>query len=100
LVVTLGDKLPSWPFLVDATVKLLLEKDEGAVRSTHPLPEQGITMTPLRQRMIDDMEVRSLSPNMQHSYLQQVSGLAKYCHRSPEEVGPDEICAYQVRLTT
>ena len=57
-------------------------------------------MTKLRRRMIEDMEIRNLSPNTQLSYLQQVSGFAKYCHRSPEEVGPDEIRAYQVHLTT
>ena len=57
-------------------------------------------MTRLRQRMIEDMEIRNLSPNTQLSYLQQVSGFAKYCHRSPEEVGPEEIRAYQVYLTT
>ena len=57
-------------------------------------------MTRLRQRMIEDMEIRNLSPNTQLSYLQQVSGFAKYCHRSPEEVGPEEIRAYQVHLTT
>ena len=57
-------------------------------------------MTKLRRRMIEDMEVRNLSPNTQLSYLQQVTGFAKYCHRSPEEVGPEAIRAYQVYLTT
>ena len=56
-------------------------------------------MTPLRQRMTEDMEIRNLSPNTQLSYLQQVSGFAKYCHRSPELVGPEEIRAYQLYLT-
>ena len=40
-------------------------------------------MTRLRQRMIEDMEVRNFAINTQLSYLQQVSGFAKYCHRSP-----------------
>jgi integrase/recombinase XerD len=57
-------------------------------------------MTPLRRRMIEDMEIRNLSPNTQLSYLQQVTGFAKYCHCSPEVVGPDEIRAYQLHLTT
>jgi hypothetical protein len=30
-------------------------------------------MTSLRQRMIEDMQVRNLSPNTQSSYVQQVS---------------------------
>lgn len=57
-------------------------------------------MTPLRQRMIEDMEVRNFTRNTQLAYLQQVSGLAKYCRCSPESVGPEEIRAYQVHLTT
>ena len=56
-------------------------------------------MTPLRQRMTEDMEIRNLSPNTQLAYLQQVSSFAKYCQRSPEGVGPEAIRAYQVFLT-
>jgi site-specific recombinase XerD len=50
--------------------------------------------------MTEDMEIRNLSPNTQLAYLQQVSSFAKYCQRSPEVVGPEEIRAYQVHLTT
>jgi len=56
-------------------------------------------MTRLRQRMIEDMEIRNLSPNTQLAYLQQVSSFAKYCQRSPEVVGPEEIRGYQVYVT-
>jgi len=57
-------------------------------------------MTPLRQRMLQDMEIRNLSRNTQLSYLQQVSSFAKYFHSSPEVLGPEQIRAYQVHLTT
>jgi site-specific recombinase XerD len=57
-------------------------------------------MTPLRQRMLEDMEIRNLSHNTQLSYLQQVSSFARYFQRSPETLGPEEIRAYQVHLTT
>ena len=57
-------------------------------------------MTSLRQRMLEDMEIRNLSPNTQLSYLQQVSNFARYFQRSPETLGPEEIRAYQVHLTT
>ena len=40
------------------------------------------------------------SSNTQLAYLQQVSSFAKYCQRSPEVVGPEEIRAYQVYVTT
>lgn len=56
-------------------------------------------MTPLRQRMIDDMRVRNLAPLTQSCYLQQVSLFARYFHKSPEELGPEEIRTYQVYLT-
>ena len=56
-------------------------------------------MTPLRQRMTEDMQVRNLALNTQTSYLQQVSLFARHCHRSPEELGPEEIRSYQVYLT-
>ena len=57
-------------------------------------------MTPLRQRMLEDMGIRNLSANTQLSYLQQVSSYAKHFHQSPEGLGPDDIRAYQVHLTT
>ena len=56
-------------------------------------------MTPLRQRMLEDMGIRNLSTNTQLSYLQQVSSYAKHFHRSPEVLGPQEVRAYQVHLT-
>jgi integrase/recombinase XerD len=56
-------------------------------------------MTPLRQRMTEDMQVRNLAVNTQLSYLQQVSQFAHHFNKSPELLGPEEIRAYQVHLT-
>jgi len=56
-------------------------------------------MTFLRQRMTEDMQVRNLALNTQTSYVQQVSLFARYFHKSPEYLGPEEIRAYQVYLT-
>ena len=56
-------------------------------------------MTPLRQRMSEDMQVRNLAPHTQRSYLQQVSQFARHFGRSPELLGPDDIRAYQLHLT-
>lgn len=55
-------------------------------------------MTSLRQRMLEDMQVRNLSPHTQVSYVQQVSRFARHFDRSPEALGPEEIRAYQVYL--
>lgn len=57
-------------------------------------------MTPLRQRMLEDMQVRNLSPHTQAAYVQQVSRFARKFGKSPEALGPEDIRAYQVYLTT
>jgi integrase/recombinase XerD len=41
-------------------------------------------MTILRQRMIEDMQVRNLSPHTQATYVEQVSRFARYFDKSPE----------------
>ena len=55
-------------------------------------------MTPLRQRMIEDMQVRNLAPGTQLCYLQQVSRFARHFHKPPEQLGPEQIRAYQLYL--
>jgi site-specific recombinase XerD len=57
-------------------------------------------MTPLRQRMLEDMQVRNLSPHTQRAYTDQVARFARYFHRSPDQLGPEEIRTYLVYLTT
>ena len=56
-------------------------------------------MTSLRQRMIEDMQIRNLAVNTQESYIQQVSLFARHFNKSPELLGPEQIRAYQVYLT-
>ena len=55
-------------------------------------------MTPLRQRMLEDMGIRNLAMNTQLSYVQQVAAYARYFHRPPEELGPEELRTYQLYL--
>jgi len=52
-------------------------------------------MTPLRQRMIEDMRIRNFTEQTQTSYCQYVSQFARHFRRSPELLGPEEIRAYQ-----
>jgi integrase/recombinase XerD len=58
-----------------------------------------LSMTPLRQRMIEDMQVRNLAAHTQRAYLQQISQFARHFGKSPEVLGPAEIRAYQLHLT-
>jgi site-specific recombinase XerD len=48
--------------------------------------------------MMEDMQVRNLSPNTQDSYLRQVSLFARHFERSPDFLGPEDIRSYQVYL--
>ena len=56
-------------------------------------------MTSLRQRMIEDMQIRNLAVPTQDTYVLQVSMFARHFGKSPEMLGPEEIRTYQVYLT-
>lgn len=55
-------------------------------------------MTPLRQKMIEDMQLRGLAERTQQSYLAAVQGLAKYHDKSPAELSEGELRAYLLYL--
>jgi site-specific recombinase XerD len=55
-------------------------------------------MTPLRQRMIQDMRVRNLAQNTQDKYVEMVACFARYFGQSPERLGPDDVRTYQTYL--
>lgn len=55
-------------------------------------------ITPLRQRMIDEMTLRGMSPRTHESYLGAVSGLAKYYRRSPDQLSIEEVRNYLLHL--
>ncbi len=55
-------------------------------------------MTPLRQRMLNDMTVRGLAENTKKSYLSSVTGLARHYRRSPDRVSGLEVQDYLIHL--
>jgi integrase/recombinase XerD len=55
-------------------------------------------MTPLRQRMLQDMGIRNLALNTQLAYVQQISAFARHFDCSPEALGTEQVRAYQVHL--
>jgi integrase/recombinase XerD len=70
----------------------------AAYRSTFHLAKE-LSMTSLRQRMLEDMQIRNLAVNTQECYIQQVSLFARYFNKSPDLLGPEQIRTYQVYLT-
>ena len=57
-------------------------------------------MTPLRHRMLADMQIRNLSPHTQTTYARQVALFARQFGQSPAALGREEVRAYLVYLTT
>ena len=55
-------------------------------------------MTPLRQRMIEEMRVAGLAAGTKTNYLQAVRSLAAYYMRSPEELSEAEVRTYLLHL--
>jgi len=55
-------------------------------------------MNVLRQKMIEDMQLRGLAVRTQESYVQAVSQLAGHYHKSPEQISEEELRQYFLYL--
>src|SRR3954462_9093469 len=55
-------------------------------------------MTPLRQRMLEDMQLRGLAPRTQQSYLHAVQQLALHYGKSPELLTDEDLRQYFLYL--
>jgi integrase/recombinase XerD len=55
-------------------------------------------MSPLRRRMIEDMTVRNLSRSTQQSYLYAVAKFSRHFNRAPDQLGMEDVRAYQLHL--
>ncbi len=55
-------------------------------------------MTPLRQKMINDMKLRRFSPDTIKLYVYAVQDLAKYYNRSPDSICEEEVHVYLLYL--
>ena len=55
-------------------------------------------MSPLRQRMLEDLNLRGLAPHTVQLYLQAVADFARHFGQSLDQPGPEHIRTYQLYL--
>ena len=55
-------------------------------------------MTPVRERMLDDLRIRNYSPSPSNAISVRWRGFAKHFGKSPEHLGPEEIRLWQLFL--
>ncbi|MGP0059179.1 MAG: phage integrase N-terminal SAM-like domain-containing protein, partial [Beijerinckiaceae bacterium] len=56
------------------------------------------TVSPLRQRMIDDMAARKLDPHTQRGHLSRCERFSAWLGRSPDTATADEVRLFQLHL--
>ena len=56
------------------------------------------TLSPLRQRMLDDMRMRKLEPRTQEAYIRAARKLAAYLKRSPDTATVEDLRNFQLNL--
>lgn len=56
-------------------------------------------VSPLRQRMLEDMSVRRFTPDTQREYIRAVKRLAAFLGRSPDTAAGEELRSFQLHLT-
>jgi integrase/recombinase XerD len=55
-------------------------------------------ISPLRQRMLEDMTLRKLSPQTQAAYIRAVRNFTRFLGRSPDTASAEDLRQYQLRL--
>ncbi len=51
-------------------------------------------MTPLRKRMVEDLQLRGMSERTQEMYVRAVQQLAQYYHKAPDQINDEELRQY------
>src|SRR3712207_5299712 len=57
-------------------------------------------MSPLRQRMIEDMTIRQFGEHTQRDYIRQVREFTAFLGRSPDRAEPEDLRRYQLHLAS
>ncbi len=64
--------------------------------STQSHTQSPATRTPLRQRMIEDMRMRKLSPKTQSAYIRAVQQLTRFLGAAPDTATAEDLRRYQL----
>jgi integrase/recombinase XerD len=79
----LADLIDDWGFsIVNQEVPMTQEK-----------------MSPLRQRMIEDMRIRGMGDKHQKSHIRAIKDFTTFLGRSPETATPEDLRGYQLHMT-
>ncbi len=62
------------------------------------MTDSNKSISPLRQRMIDDMTLRKLSPKTQSGYIRAVKKLSCFLGRSPDTATAEDLRLFQLHL--
>jgi hypothetical protein len=54
-------------------------------------------ISPLRQRMIEDMAIRKLAPKTQMGYIRHITKFATFLGRSPDSAGDNDLRRFQLQ---
>jgi integrase/recombinase XerD len=76
----------------------ILAKTRHPAERGSELSDEDVAMTPLRQRLIDDLRLRNYSPRTIEAYVAGVAKFAAHFGRSPDQLGLEDVRTFQLHL--
>jgi site-specific recombinase XerD len=67
------------------------------IRQEVPMTEERVS--PLRQRMIEDMRIRGMGEKAQKAHIRAIKDFSAFLGRSPDTATPEDLRAYQLHMT-
>ena len=64
------------------------------------MTQNNKSISPLRQRMIDDMTMRKLSPKTQKAYIRAVKDFTRFLGRSPDQASAEDLRRFQLHMAS
>lgn len=64
------------------------------------MTQNNKSISPLRQRMIDDMSMRKLSPKTQRAYIRAVKNFTRFFGRSPDQASAEDLRRFQLHMAS